>query len=356
MKGTSLSLIAVVLTVFILVGRQEAREHAGSRARIDSTDHASLYRSGTLYFRRMGGPRDVWARNLASGQTRRLPEAVSGEPSHHLHGGVRWFLTTRSVPARTGDDGRECVGLCVVSELGQVVQLTDGADIEVAPQTQRWPRHGQDRLVSWVGRRWLDGKVVEGGIYVAELVCDEAGVPCRLVESPRRPLLALELIRESDLDWTPEHSPNIYSYDWSPDGRSLVIESTPQRLFVHDLTDGRTRPLFDGRARDPVWSPRGDRIAFEVSAPFGALVTIHPDGSDAQYILADRAGKLLLDSAAYSSTGEHLAYAALSPENMPDPLAPADLNVYLASADGSRSFNATYDMHELVVPIAWRAN
>jgi TolB protein len=56
---------------------------------------------------------------------------------------------------------------------------------------------------------------------------------------------------------------------WSPDGRQLVYVGSEYRsLHVVDILSGRTTALGDledlGMLNDPVWSPDGGRIAFEV--------------------------------------------------------------------------------------------
>jgi len=72
---------------------------------------------------------------------------------------------------------------------------------------------------------------------------------------------------------------------YSPDGRQLVFESDregTQQLYITGLDGSGVRRLSrgDGRYSTPVWSPRGDNIAFTKQVSGGFLIgVIKPDGT-----------------------------------------------------------------------------
>jgi Tol biopolymer transport system component len=75
---------------------------------------------------------------------------------------------------------------------------------------------------------------------------------------------------------------------WSPDGRQLVLNEGAHVVVV-DVDGGRPERIAKGVF--PRWSPRGDRILFtRVSGGNGGateLVTVRPDGRDAQVLARD---------------------------------------------------------------------
>jgi dipeptidyl aminopeptidase/acylaminoacyl peptidase len=83
--------------------------------------------------------------------------------------------------------------------------------------------------------------------------------------------------------------------DLSPDGRwaaASSLESNAEEIWIYELANGaRHRLTFTERAgaRWPVWSPKGDKIAY-TRDPFQGIETsirlINPDGTDDQQIVA----------------------------------------------------------------------
>ena len=82
----------------------------------------------------------------------------------------------------------------------------------------------------------------------------------------------------------------------SPDGHHAVCLNG-QALFVVEIRTGKAVWLTgpEAGARQPVWSPRGDQIAF-VAVPGGGepeLRLVHPDGSEPRTLVAQGAEKRL---------------------------------------------------------------
>jgi Tol biopolymer transport system component len=97
--------------------------------------------------------------------------------------------------------------------------------------------------------------------------------------------------------WVPVHP------SWSPDGTKIVLEeddylapiSRISRLVVYDLVKKERRLLGDGQCnRHPVWSPKGDWIAYthylryDSSYAIRRIWLIKPDGSEAKPMLDDK--------------------------------------------------------------------
>ena len=111
---------------------------------------------------------------------------------------------------------------------------------------------------------------------------------------------------------------------WSPDGRSLVLayqearydgdvyQGTRPRLERLDLVTGG-RSVVVENAREPSWSPRGERIAYVRVDPRTGSQTIwtaSPDGSGAEQLTGP--GEYTnLQSPRYSPDGSSLVFAAV---------------------------------------------
>jgi len=88
--------------------------------------------------------------------------------------------------------------------------------------------------------------------------------------------------------------------DWSPDGKKIAFEATPEYgtygdIFTIDADDGQQiTNLTDNSSRgfgssDPVWSADGKKILFVSNHTFGdesgiGLATMNPDGTDRHHI------------------------------------------------------------------------
>jgi TolB protein len=97
------------------------------------------------------------------------------------------------------------------------------------------------------------------------------------------------------------------SPSWSPDGRQVAFESGSQ-IYVVNADGTGQRQVWGGPALDPVWSPRGDAIAYR--PPFGGLEVVSPDGSGRRQIVGRNGGDFFLTS--WSPDGGRIAYLWVS--------------------------------------------
>ena len=98
---------------------------------------------------------------------------------------------------------------------------------------------------------------------------------------------------------------------YSPDGKQIVFRTLGpegQGLRVMNLDDGSVRTLTDGYDNFPLWSPRGDRIAFtrQHEGDF-ELFTIRPDGSDLQQVTSAPGNEA---HCAWSPDGEWIIFSS----------------------------------------------
>ena len=346
-----------VMVVFVLGGLVVWR--ATTKTAVDArqlfTPAADRACQGTLYCRQtIEGEDRFWAVSADGSETVRLPDGVAGEPSWWCHAGQRWFLTVRGVTDGTYADGREQTAVFAVREDGRSVRLTDRADIEPIPDTCRWPQHGHDRLISWVGRRWeVGGQVAEGGIYVAEVRYDESGNIVGLMEQPESPRLSVALTAVGMAgDGNGPPTPDIQVYDWSPHDAMIVAVFGDGRPHVIDLATGAVQQVLGERVINAAWSPDGRRIAVKVQD--GGIVLVSPAGAGPTPVLM-RSPSLWCGFACpvWSPTGKHLAYQQLWFDTDPLELPGRTDACYVCVSSGARS-NLTANLPGVLTPLAWR--
>ncbi len=159
----------------------------------------------------------------------------------------------------TGSDSAPVIGSHprIVAER-YLVYISLGGDLQAAPVDLGTGRVGRSvRLATGLGRREYSGEgtydIAASGTLVYAHGLDHA--VGHLVRVNERGMDTLPLGREVFLRW-----------DFSPDGRRLaaVVESREgQELRIYDLRTGRYVPwVRRAEIRQPVWSPRGDRLLF----------------------------------------------------------------------------------------------
>ncbi|MDQ2986430.1 MAG: hypothetical protein M3R13_06880 [Armatimonadota bacterium] len=294
---------------------------------------------GTIYYQGTGG---MFAMNSSGGNVIALPAGVVGDPSRDLHGGARWFLFSGYIPGESYPDGSDRYELFAMRGDGSVtVQLTTQADLQVSQIGSAGWMPG-DR-VSFVGRRWLGGVVVEGGIYTVDVAYDGGGNITGLVAQAGGPAISTALV----VDASGHLRPNMNFHDWSPDGQRVVYnDATNHELWVATLTNAHTRVFAGYWANTPVWSPANTKIAF--MSGNGGISSISPDGTGLKEIIK-RTPLYSFGNPHWSPSGSHLTYLGLRTSGGPQ------YDVFRSSATGSGKSNMTntnYPVSEY--PISWR--
>jgi hypothetical protein len=351
MDKRSFGLLVIVLTAALLL--PGLQQHAEQPAQPLSAAFAGLPApadvSGTIYYSGEGEPAGMWCLE-ADGRVRELfAGELCGEPSRELHNGQRWFVTSLPVAGEFFSDGSPRTELYVFSEDGTMVTLCNCRELQVSPFALRWI--DSDRAVAWIGRR-LDchGHVMDGGIYESRIPLDENGNLIDSTDLPETPRVRLDLVVD---DWWGETRgpvPNVWSFDYSPDGKTLVYETMKQRLYVRDLARGHTRLLTESMGCDPVWSRDGSVILFRLVESFGAIARIRPDGGDQTDVVKGLPGNYVVTRPVAGPDG-CFAYARTQYE-----ATDVRLTVHLLVHDlqGSVDTAAAVGLPPRAVPLAWR--
>ena len=243
--------------------------------------------------------------------------SASSLPSRQRHADKRWFVRTMDVPDEYYPDfsldgsqkwGSDRKMFILLSDAVDVVPVGIEADLEPMDSPQ-WMVG--DEYLSWVGRRWdIDtespgyGTVLEGGLYATPLVFDDVGgvtAGPSLLVAPFSPLIPSHMARQES---EPSLGPDIWSYDWAPDGIRFVFESVSTEHLLIGRIGGGSEVLYDDRSAGwPKWSPAGDKIVFSG----GGVKVINTDGSGLK-TLARSNPMYSVVGCVWSPTGSHLLY------------------------------------------------
>ena len=162
-------------------------------------------------------------------------------------------------------------------------------------------------------------------------------------------MVALEGGRKTRLTFTPERE---LVGDWSPDGEWLVFtEHGNDGLFLRNPNGVNRIELTAGSDSDPVWSPKGDRIAF-LRSEDGArdLYVLRPTKSDNW---ADDTDEVAIShdehdefSPAWSSDGRRLAFVVRFDDQT---------EIFSVLVDGSERRQLTRNAEDDLMPV-WAAD
>ena len=261
---------------------------------------------GKIYFTDTANA--LWSMNSdGSGKTAEPSNTVL--PPYLTSGGHRWQAVIRGVttePFQFPGGGRY-QAVFARRDDGVMVQLTSQLDLEISIIFSRSvvalvPDGGR---VSWVARRWTDGVVTDGGLYVADLAFDADGNVTGLVTQPAAPAFPRPLVTTSGGQaWNVW--PDIDSVSWAPDSTQLAYgfggSQSSWQVGVANLS-GSNRVLVS-KGNDPLWSPDGGKIAYQDGRD---LFTVAVDGSGIK-LVGRGSPRTFAGAPAWSPTGSHLAY------------------------------------------------
>ena len=265
-----------------------------------------------------------------------FPDLWSAEndtvPSRQLHAGQRWFPVW---------NGQELLGVSDAGVASAAVSLQND------PLVEGWGANWRigDEAIAWTGRRRdATGAVVEGGIYSTPVTFDGAG---NLASAgPTELFLSFPLVDGFNGTLTPD----VRTFDWSPDGSQIVYDTYSDETVIADVLSGTIDTVI-ADASSPRWSPAGDKLM--VGRDHGgrrAVGVINLDGSGFKVI---ESSGISWDSVpgVWSPTGSHLTF--LHQDNLL-----SDSYIGRAKANGSGKqqltvstvANAIYALQ----PLGWR--
>ena len=185
---------------------------------------------------------------------------------------------------------------------------------------------------------------VDGGLFIVAIDWT-SGVPI-----PGMPILVLQA--QTDwFGWWSNASVNLWEHDWSPAGDQVVFTdydaAGAAQLHVASFSSAGVTTRLLTAGSNPVWSPSGDRIAFNRSE----IWTIRPDGTSAvKLTLATTTSRLTQKqtSPTWSPDGVYLAFT-----NSSKAKAGTTYSVQRIPAAGGTATNLTSDLSSGFNP-RWR--
>ena len=162
-------------------------------------------------------------------------------------------------------------------------------------------------------------------------------------------MVTLDSRQKTRLTFSPERE---LVGDWSPDGEWLVFtEQGKDGLFLRNPNGVNRIELTSGPDSDPVWSPKGDRIAFHRSADGSRdIYVLRPTKSDNwaddtdEVAVADEEHDEF--SAAWSADGRRLAFVVKFDDQS---------EIFSVLVDGSERRQLTQNTEDDLMPV-WSAN
>jgi len=240
---------------------------------------------------------DGWQFTTKSDNLRRMAHLVADTIYEQLTGEKGYFDSRIVFVAETGTKKKRGKRLAIMDQDGANLRyLTDGSDLVLTPRFSptnqqvaymAYPQTGQPQVFLLDvenGRRQLLGnfpnmtfspRFSPDGTKVVMSLLDKNGnsdINVMDIRSGQR----RELTRSTAIDTSPSYS---------PDGSQIVFESDrggTQQLYVIGANGGNAKRISfkNGRYATPVWSPRGDLIAFTKQLPGKWLIGVmKPDGS-----------------------------------------------------------------------------
>jgi hypothetical protein len=266
---------------------------------------------GTIYYLTgSSGSYQMNAMNSDGSGKAVLPVNENGTPGYLLHGGHRWFLTTRLIAGESYPNGGKRSETFAVRDDGDedfTVQLTDDPSLNFLVGSRIWVRAetADTGLLSGLARRWVfDGVnwIIDPdsvGLYAATVLFDAQGNVIGLAAPPEM-LVPVGLLPGSN-QWPDVDN---WQIDWSPDLTEVVYSNEDRTdLLVQDVITGAIRSLTTGALPfGAKWSPAGNLIIF--ANGYGGIETIAPDGTGRRQII--RPGNYYYPE--FSPTGSHLLF------------------------------------------------
>jgi Tol biopolymer transport system component len=315
---------------------------------------------GTIYFINGAGggfnTNYVWSMNSdGSNVTQLLPWGLFNVPSRALHNGLRWYLTTLNVPNEYYPDGitQRVEIFAIRGDYDPVLNNTSESRVQLTDNPNLQPGFGWwqgthwgpgDARVSFKARRWDGNLLVEGGIYVADLVYRADGNVLGLAAQPAAPSLAFSI---DSSGW-----PAYGTHTWDNTGAKMAYTEVPANgLWVATLSTGARTRIYSGGCAYPDWSPDGSKIAFTNGA---SIATIKTNGTGLKTIIRPAYVNNVYVSgytrAYFSPSGSYITCVGITH--------PAgggtDNDVFRATSTGGALTNLTRTPSLVEGPIAWR--
>jgi Tol biopolymer transport system component len=266
---------------------------------------------GTIWFRAdNGGATQLYTMNSDGTGVAASTHSLQWSIDYATHGGHRWYRQRIGITGETYPDGRTRVELFAVRDDGVSVQLTSQPDLQFQGSIgdcAAWVPDGA--RLAWTAKRWVNGAVVDGGLYVADLAFDSDGNITGLAAQPAAPALRRPIVNGSA---------DITEFSWAPDAaRFVYVKQAPAGSSTVDIDvadlSGTDRLLVSATAAvGAKWSPDGSKILYYEDHTRAWHVT-SPDGSGNVKVIGNKPSTSTY-GAMWSPTGSHIVYA-FQPDN-----------------------------------------